>query len=113
MRKNSRDGSIAARTALSHVNLRNRSPTLPAYARNSPRHDHQMTLALLWEEYKAEHPQGYQYSRFCELYRRFEKRLSVVLRQVDFMTCEFTICAEPWDPGWCVMEPHCIWSAPY
>ena len=41
------------------------------------RADHQMTLALLWEEYKGQHPDGYQYSQFAELYRRFEKRLSV------------------------------------
>src|SRR5450631_3340862 len=40
------------------------------------RRDHQITLALLWEEYKAENPGGYQYSQFAELYRRFEKRLS-------------------------------------
>jgi len=39
-------------------------------------------ILLLWEEYKAQHPQGYQYSQFAVLYRRFEKRLSVVLRQV-------------------------------
>jgi transposase len=45
------------------------------------RADHQMTLALLWQEYKTEHPSGYQYSQFAELYRRFERRLSVVLRQ--------------------------------
>jgi transposase len=45
------------------------------------RRDHQVTLALLWQEYKAEHPEGYQYSRFAELYRQFEKKLSVVLRQ--------------------------------
>jgi len=45
------------------------------------RRDHQVTLALLWTEYKAEHPQGYQYSQFAELYRRYDKRLSVVLRQ--------------------------------
>jgi hypothetical protein len=45
------------------------------------RRDHQVTLALLWEEYKAENPGDYQYSQFAELYRRFEKRLSVVLRQ--------------------------------
>ena len=32
---------------------------------------------LLWTEYKAEHPDGYQYSQFAELYRRFEKKLSV------------------------------------
>jgi transposase len=40
-----------------------------------------VTLALLWQEYKAEHPDGYQYSQFTDLYRQFEKRLSVVLRQ--------------------------------
>lgn len=45
------------------------------------RRDHHVTLMLLWTEYKAEHPDGYQYSQFAELYRRFEKRLSVVLRQ--------------------------------
>ncbi len=45
------------------------------------RRDHHVTLALLWSEYKSEHPEGYQYSRFAELYRRFEKRISVVLRQ--------------------------------
>jgi len=36
---------------------------------------------LLWTEYKAEQPDGYQYSQFAERYRRFEKTLSVVLRQ--------------------------------
>jgi transposase len=45
------------------------------------RRDHKMTLALLWQEYKAEHPDGYQYSQYVELYRRYEKKLSVVLRQ--------------------------------
>ena len=45
------------------------------------RRDHQVTLALLWQEYKTEHPDGYQYSQFAELYRRFERKLSVVLRQ--------------------------------
>jgi transposase len=45
------------------------------------RRDHQITLALLWSEYKTEHPDGYQYSQFTELYRRWEKRLSLVMRQ--------------------------------
>jgi len=40
-----------------------------------------VTLQLLWLEYKARHPEGYQYSQFCELYRRWEKKLDVVLRQ--------------------------------
>ena len=40
-----------------------------------------VTLALLWQEYKAEHPEGLQYSQFCERYRRWRGRLDVVMRQ--------------------------------
>lgn len=40
-----------------------------------------VTLALLWEEYKQEHPAGYEYSRFCELYRKWERPLRVWMRQ--------------------------------
>ena len=40
-----------------------------------------VTLRLLWEEYKAVHPDGLQYSRFCERYRRFAGRLDLVMRQ--------------------------------
>jgi len=39
-----------------------------------------VTLQLLWREYKETHPDGYQYSQFCELYRRWEKKLDLVLR---------------------------------
>jgi transposase len=44
------------------------------------RHKH-ITLQLLWEEYKEVHPEGYQYSQFCELYRRWARKVDVVLRQ--------------------------------
>ncbi len=40
-----------------------------------------VTLALLWQEYKAEHPEGLQYSQFCERYRAWRGRLDVVMRQ--------------------------------
>ena len=40
-----------------------------------------VTLLILWEEYRAVHPDGYGYSRFCELYRSFERRLSPTMRQ--------------------------------
>jgi len=41
-----------------------------------------VTLSLVWEEYRAVHPDdGYGYSRFCELYRRWEGRLSPTMRQ--------------------------------
>jgi transposase len=35
-----------------------------------------VTLQILWEEYRAVHPSGYGYSRFCELFRSFEGRLT-------------------------------------
>jgi transposase len=40
-----------------------------------------VTLSILWGEYAALHPGGYSYSRFCELYRAWEARLSVTMRQ--------------------------------
>jgi hypothetical protein len=40
-----------------------------------------VTLDLLWQEYKAEHPSGYRYSGFCALYRQWVGRLSLSLRQ--------------------------------
>jgi transposase len=55
-----------------------------------------VNLLILWEEYNAVHPDGYQYSRFCDLFRAFERRLTPVMRQhhvagdklfVDYSTC--------------------------
>jgi len=40
-----------------------------------------VTLQLLWEEYRQVQPDGYRYSRFCELYKRWRSKLDVVLRQ--------------------------------
>ena len=40
-----------------------------------------VTLQLLWYEYKENHPEGYQYSQFCELYRRWASKLDLSLRQ--------------------------------
>src|SRR5215831_9262595 len=40
-----------------------------------------VTLTILWDEYIEHEPQGYRYSRFCELYRSWEARLSVTMRQ--------------------------------
>jgi transposase len=40
-----------------------------------------VTLSLLWEEYRGVHPAGYGYSRYCELYTRWEGKLSPVMRQ--------------------------------
>jgi len=32
-----------------------------------------VTLQLLWEEYRESQPDGYGYSRFCELYQRWSR----------------------------------------
>lgn len=41
-----------------------------------------VTLALLWEEYKAREPDGFSYSWFCDLYKEWAGRLKPTLRQV-------------------------------
>ncbi|MHC2738949.1 transposase [Bradyrhizobium liaoningense] len=40
-----------------------------------------VNLMVLWEEYRAVHPEGYGYSRFCDLFREFDRRLSPTMRQ--------------------------------
>ena len=40
-----------------------------------------VTLALLWQEYLAEHPAGYSYTRFCELHRAWKRTVSATMRQ--------------------------------
>jgi transposase len=40
-----------------------------------------VTLALLWQEYRAEDAQGYAYSWFCERYSDWRKRISPTMRQ--------------------------------
>ena len=40
-----------------------------------------VTLSLLWQEYHQLHPDGYGYSRYCELYRAWKKRHDLSMRQ--------------------------------
>jgi len=40
-----------------------------------------LTLSQLWLEYKQSHPDGYQYTQFCEHYWRWRKKLDYVMRQ--------------------------------
>jgi transposase len=40
-----------------------------------------VTLSILWDEYIEGNPEGYRYSRFCELFRSWEAKLSVTMRQ--------------------------------
>ena len=40
-----------------------------------------LTLDQLWREYKEQHPDGYQYTHFSVLYRRWHKQLDYSMRQ--------------------------------
>ena len=39
-----------------------------------------VTLMLLWQEYKAAEPEGYQYSQFCHLYHQWKGQIDPVMR---------------------------------
>ena len=52
-----------------------------------------VTLQILWDEYIERHPDGYRYSRFCDLYRGFERRLSVTMRLSAATSCSSTMPA--------------------
>lgn len=54
-------------------------PDWPAIHRELKRKH--VTLLIVWDEYIAANPGGYSYSRFCELYRSFESKLSPTMRQ--------------------------------
>ena len=56
-----------------------------------------VTLALLWQEYRAEHPDGYGYSRFCDLYGDWRKGITATMRQthVPARSCSSTLPATP------------------
>jgi transposase len=40
-----------------------------------------VTIALLWQEYKEEHPDGYQMSQFYDRYRKWCAQLNITMRQ--------------------------------
>jgi transposase len=48
-----------------------------------------VTLSLLWEEYRSIHNNGYAYSRFCDLYRRWKGNLSPVMRQLSIIESNY------------------------
>ena len=68
-----------ASTALAEIRARRPQPHWPTIHRELRRPG--VTLQLVWEEHRAAHPEGYGYSRFCELYRAWEGRLSPTMRQ--------------------------------
>ncbi len=44
-------------------------------------HKVNLTLTQLWLEYKEAHPDGYQYSQFCDPYRRWRQKLDYIMRR--------------------------------
>lgn len=40
-----------------------------------------VTLIRLWSEYRENYPNGYGLTQFCDIYGKFEKSLSIVMRQ--------------------------------
>jgi len=59
-----------------------------------------VNLMILWDEYRAVHPEGYAYSRFCQLFREFERRLSPV-------TCPYQGRPVPDRPSRRAVRPWC------
>jgi transposase len=44
-----------------------------------------VTLTLLWTEYREQYPDGYGHSQFCELYRRWAKKLNPPAHSGEFV----------------------------
>jgi transposase len=76
------EAALFPRTA-TPVKMQAASRSQPDFAamREQLRQHRHLTLQLLWEEYRQSNPDGYRYSRFCELYQRWRLKLDVVLRQ--------------------------------
>ena len=56
-------------------------PDWAQFRQELSRHRH-LTLMLLWTEYKEKYlDKSYQYSQFCELYKRWSKKISICFRQ--------------------------------
>jgi len=59
-----------------------------------------VTLQLLHLEYVEEHPDGYRYSRFCDLYRAWAKKRGLVMRQVHRAGEKLFVDYAGKKPGW-------------
>ena len=76
------DDTALERTVRARIEVTRCDRPLPdiGYLVQEMRRPH-VTLSLLWLEYKAANPDGYQYTQFCHHYSQERKMLDVVLRQ--------------------------------
>ncbi|MCC7342983.1 MAG: transposase [Bryobacterales bacterium] len=56
------------------------APDFPAIRKELETHK-DLTLELIWREYKQAQPDGYRHSRFCDLYRAWRGAQKLTLRQ--------------------------------
>ena len=70
---------LFGRAGVAQGQRRRAEPDWAALARELKRPG--VTMTILWEEYREVHSEGYGYSRFCDLLRGFERRLTPVMRQ--------------------------------
>src|SRR5277367_3129043 len=70
---------LFGRAGVETVQRRRIEPDWAALARELKRPG--VTMMILWEEYREINQDAYGYSRFCDLLRGFERRLSPVMRQ--------------------------------
>lgn len=59
-----------------------------------------VTLFLLWHDYRSRYPDGYGYSRFCEIYREFVGKLKPSMRMThyagDKLFVDYSGLTVPW-----------------
>lgn len=59
-----------------------------------------VTLFLLWHDYRSQYPDGYGYSRYCELYREFAGKLNPSMRIThyagDKLFIDYSGLTVPW-----------------
>lgn len=75
------DASLEARLFAQPVRSRQRAKPDLAWVHQELRRPG-VTLLLLWQEYLQDHPGGYSYSRFCEIYQSWTRKLQPAMRQL-------------------------------
>jgi transposase len=71
--------AVSSRARAAEVWRKNPRPDFGAIRQQLQTHRN-VTLQLVWEEYREQARDGYSYSRFCELYHEWARKLDVVLR---------------------------------